>query len=450
MSAVGKETLTASIATTTSIVTIRMSEEPNYDANRAFATSSSGAPQGRWLNRNVLGMGLTSLLSDASHEMATAVLGGFLEVIGAPKYALGVIEGVADALSSFVKLAAGWYSDRIGRRKTITTAGYALTGVAFALLAAAASWPMVLFCRALGWFGRGIRGPLRDAILAESVHAADRGKAFGFHRAGDTIGAILGPLLAAGLMYWLAPLAADNPSGPFRIVFLVTLLPGLGAALAFALMVHEKRRAADPTMSFWASIRGLPGGFRRLLVGVGVFGAGDFSHTLLIMAAAQMLSVPCGPVAAAQIAAMLYALRNTLYAAASYPIGALSDRYGRRALLVLGYFLAVVVMLGFVVLWLTEAALSLPWTLVALALLFSLAGVYIAAEDSLEGALTADYVPDTSARGAAYGVMGAVNGLGDFLSSAIVGLLWTVHPAAGFAYAAAMMFLGAVLLMRVR
>ncbi len=429
---------------------IDMSENSNCMSNGDHADQQPHTPPGRWLNRNVVGMGLTSLLSDASHEMATSVLGGFLDIIGAPRYALGVIEGVADALSSFVKLAAGWYSDRVGRRKTITTAGYALTGVAFAVLAVAATWPMVLLCRSLGWLGRGVRGPLRDAMLAESIHPADRGKAFGFHRAGDTIGAILGPLLAAALMYFLAPLAADNPSGPFRLVFLLTVIPGLGAALAFALMVREKRRPADPTMRFWASIRGLPGGFRRLLVGVGVFGAGDFSHTLLIMAAAQILAGHCGPIAAAQIAAMLYALRNTLYAAASYPIGALSDRYGRRLLLVLGYFLAVVVMLGFVVLWLTEAALALPWMLVSLALLFSLAGVYIAAEDSLEGALTADYVPDTSARGAAYGVMGTVNGLGDFLSSAIVGLLWTVHPAAGFAYAAAMMFLGAVLLMRVR
>jgi len=415
-----------------------------------IASASVESRPGRWLNRNVVGMGLTSFLSDAGHEMATAVLAGFLTVIGAPVYALGVIEGVADALSSFVKLAAGWYSDRIGRRKTITAAGYALTGVAFGLLALAASWPVVLLCRVLGWFGRGIRGPLRDALLAESIHPTDRGKAFGFHRAGDTVGAILGPLAAAGLMYLLHPLAADNPAAPFRIVFLVTLAPGLGAAVVFAAMVREKAHRAQPSARFWASIRDLPGGFRRLLVGVGVFGAGDFSHTLLILAGTQLLAGEYGLLAAAQIATMLYALRNVLYAAASYPIGALSDRIGRRKLLVLGYFLATMVMLGFVCVWLLEPLRSGLWAIGTLGLLFALAGVYIAAEDSLEGALTADFVPDENNRGTAYGVMGAVNGLGDFLSSAIVGLLWSVHPAAGFAYAAAMMALGTLLLWRVK
>ena len=126
-------------------------------------------PPGRWLNRNVFGMGLTSLLCDAGHEMATAVLAGFLTVIGAPVYSLGIIEGMADAMSSFVKLGAGWWSDRLGHRKAITTAGYALTGGAFVLFAVAASWPLVLVGRVVAWFGRGIRGPLRNAMLAESI-----------------------------------------------------------------------------------------------------------------------------------------------------------------------------------------------------------------------------------------------------------------------------------------
>ncbi len=191
------------------------------------ADSENGTPPpGEWLNRNVFGMGLTSLLSDANHEMATAVLAGFLTVIGAPVYALGFIEGVADALSSFVKLGAGWWSDRLGHRKAITTAGYALTGSAFALFALATSWPLVLLGRTLAWFGRGIRAPLRNAMLAESISPADRGKAFGFHRAADTLGAIIGPLVAAGLMFLLQPYAGGNPSMPFRIIFLLTLAPG--------------------------------------------------------------------------------------------------------------------------------------------------------------------------------------------------------------------------------
>jgi sugar phosphate permease len=181
-----------------------------------------------WLNRSVLGMGLTSFLSDAGHEMATAVLAAFLAVLGVPVYALGVIEGVADALSSFVKLGAGWWSDRLGHRKAIATTGYALTGVAKALFALAVGWPLVLVGRSLAWFGRGIRGPLRDAMLAESVAAKDRGKAFGFHRAGDTLGAVVGPLIAAWLLTLLAPVAVADPSTPYRIIFLLTLFPGLG------------------------------------------------------------------------------------------------------------------------------------------------------------------------------------------------------------------------------
>jgi len=409
------------------------------------AAPSQGSSAPSWLNRNVLGMGLTSLLSDAGHEMATAVMAGFLAVLGAPVYALGVIEGVSDALSSFVKLGAGWWSDRIGHRKAITTAGYALTGGAFALFAVAAAWPLVLVGRMVAWFGRGIRGPLRDALLAESVAPSDRGKAFGFHRAGDTLGAIVGPLLAAVLMFLLQPYAGEDASAPFRIIFVLTLVPGLGAAAAFALMVQEQRRPANHGIKLWASVRALPRDFRRFLVGVGVFGAGDFSHTLLILAATQLLTPSHGAVTAAQIAALLYALRNVLYAAASYPVGALSDRLGRRGLLLAGYLLAVGVMVGFVFAFAAGTS-----SVLLLAVLFSLAGVFIAVEDSLEGVLTADLVPDESNRGTAYGVMGTVNGVGDFISSAVVGALWSLSPEAGFAYAAAAMLLGAVLLHRLR
>jgi MFS family permease len=215
--------------------------------------------------------------------------------------------------------------------------------------------------------------------------------------------------------------------------------------VAFAWLVTERRRAPNPTSRFWASVRALPGGFRRLLLGVGVFGAGDFSHTLLILAATQLLVGTYGEVRAAQIGALLYALRNVLYTAASYPVGALSDRIGRRGLLLAGYLLGALTMGGFVVAFGTRTD-SVVW----LAILFSLSGVYIAIEDALEGVLTADLVPDESLRGTAYGVMGTVNGLGDLLSSVVVGLLWSFSPMIGFSYAAVAMFMGAALLHRVR
>jgi MFS family permease len=286
---------------------------------------------------------------------------------------------------------------------------------------------------------------LRSALLAESIDAKDRGKAFGFHRALDTVGAIVGPLIAAGLMVLLQPYAVDNPTMPFRIVFLLTTVPGLGATIIFIAMVTEKRRPANHQRKFTASVRALPNAFRRFLVGVGVFGAGDFSHTLLILAATQLLAGSHGPIVAAQIAALLYALRNACHTAISYPVGALSDRIGRRGLLAAGYFLGSATMVGFIVAFMTQTE-SIVW----LSVLFAMAGVYISVEEALEGVLTADLVPDESLRGTAYGVMGTVNGVGDFLSSVVVGLLWTYSPEIGFGFAATMMFLGALLIVRVR
>lgn len=388
-------------------------------------------------------MGLTSLLSDAGHEMATAVLPGFLAVLGVSAAALGAIEGIADATSSFVKLGAGWISDRLGHRKPITVGGYFLTGAAKALFVFAYGWPLVLVGRVLGWFGRGIRGPLRDAMLADSVPNEARGKAFGFHRAGDTLGAVIGPLLAVGLLAYFQPRAGD-PSSPFRTVFLLTLIPGLGSGLAFALLVRETRRSPS-SVKFVATVKKLPQVFRRLLLGVGLFGTGNFSHTLMILAAIQLLTPQHGLAHAAQIAGLLYVGHNAFYAGASYPVGALSDRWGRRGLLALGYVVASLTALGFLA--------AFRWGITSpglLAGLFALGGTALAFEDALEGALTADLV-ESEIRGTAYGVLGTVNGVGDLVASVMVGGLWTAYsPVAAFACAAGLMLLGAAVIYRVR
>lgn len=391
-----------------------------------------------WLNWNVFGMGLTSLLSDAGHEMATALLPGFFAVLGLSAAALGAIEGIADAVSSFVKLGAGWYSDRIGHRKAITVAGYFLTGVSKALFAFAYGWPLILTGRVIAWLGRGIRGPLRDAMLAESVPAQSRGKAFGFHRAGDTIGAIIGPLLAVGVLSYFGS-HISNPSRPFRFAFLLTLIPGLASALAFAVMVHETRKEGSRA-DFWASVRSLPRAFFRFLFGVGIFGIGDFSHTLMILAATQLFTSGHDVTRAAEIAGILYVAHNVLYAVASYPVGALSDRWGRRGLLTLGYALGATVAAGFAGEFWWHTA-NIP----RIAILFALGGTYMAIEDALEGAMTADLVPALEKRGVAYGLTGTVNGIGDFISSAVVGIVWTFYsPVAAFAFAALVMATGAI------
>ena len=392
-----------------------------------------------WLNRNVAGLTLTSFLADVGYEMVTAVMPGFLHTIGAAAAALGWIEGAADGLASFVKLGAGWYSDRIGHRKGIVALGYFLSGTALALFALAVSWPAVLVGRLIAWFGKGIRGPLRDAMLAESAAPEVRGTAFGFHRAGDTMGAVLGPLIAVALLEFLP---APAPDIPFRTVFVVSLVPGLAAVASLAVLVRETRRPPDRGLRLWSSVRNLPRPYLRFLTGVGLFGAGDFSHTLLILAAAQLLAPEVGPVRAAQAGALFYVVRNALYAVASFPAGALADRMDKQKLLAAGYALGGLTSFAVASVFAWGAA-----GVASLAVLFAAAGVYLAVEDALEGAIPADLVP-LPARGTAYGLMGAVNGAGDLFASALVGTLWTVaSPTAGFAAAGVLMASGAALVL---
>lgn len=393
----------------------------------------------KWLTRNVFGMALASFFGDAGHEAATSILPLFLVSIGAPAAALGAIEGIADAVSSFVKLGAGWFSDRIGRRKPIAVIGYTLTGLTTGLFALATNWWHVLFIRSAGWFGRGIRGPVRDAMLSEAVSPEARGRAFGFHRAGDTLGAVTGPLLALGLLSLLG--IHETTVQTYRQVFWITLIPGLLSALSFALFVREKLRPLTHQQGLFQTINNLPGKFKLFLAGVGVFGAGDFAHSLLTLRAVQMLTPAMGVVQAGRTAIALYTLHNVLYAGMSYPIGALADRIGKRGLLALGYLLAALMGIGWM---LTGPSV---WTL---GLLFALGGTFIAAEDALEGALAADLLPE-AVRGTGYGVLATVNGVGDFLSSIVVGLLWTAfNPVVGFAYATVLFLAGAVVIYRAR
>jgi MFS family permease len=384
-------------------------------------------------------MCVTSLCADVCYEMVLAVLPAFTTTIGVAAAALGWIEGGADALASFVKLGAGWYSDRIGRRKGIVTLGYFLSGTALAMLAAAFSWPLILLGRMVAWFGKGIRGPLRDAMLSDASPAESRGRVFGLHRAADTTGAVLGPLLGVWL---LTVLPRPDPSAPYRRIFLISLIPGLLAVASMVLLVHEARRAPNAELRLWGSIRGLPSAFAHLLRGVGLFGLGDFSHTLLVLAAAQLLTPAHGTMRAGQIAALLYALRNAAYAAAAFPAGALADRMHKRTLLAIGYAMGAATGFGVAAIFARHIT-SLP----LLAIVFTWAGMYTGVEKPLEAAMTADLVPRES-RGSAYGVLGSVNGVGDLIASALVGMLWThVSPQTAFCAAGALMLAGAALVL---
>jgi MFS family permease len=390
--------------------------------------------QAGWLNRTVLGVGLTSLFSDWSHETATAVLPAFLAAIGAGPAWLGAIEGIADGLSSFAKLAAGHYTDRLKRRKPLAVFGYAFTAIATASFGIATHAVHVLLGRCAAWLGRGVRSPAKKALLAADVPTGAYGRAFGLERLMDTLGAILGPLTAL----WI--LQATGHS--YRRVFLWTLLPGLIAVACFWLLVRERPVERKETKSFLLGLRALPAEFRRFLLAVGIFGAGDFSHTLLILYATKMLATEYGMARAASMAVILYTLHNVFYAGSAYVSGWLSDQVpNRRTVLSGGYGLAVATALllctGTHSLWL-------------LAGIFALAGLYIGTEEALEDSVAAEMMPREQ-HGIAFGTMAAVNAVGDFLSSLLVGALWSAFGVgAAFGASAVLFAAGAILILRLK
>jgi MFS family permease len=349
------------------------------------------------------------------------------------------VEGIADATSSFVKLGAGWLSDRVGRRKPFVVLGYLATGLASGIIALATAFPLILMGKLFGWFGRGIRGPLRDAMLTDAIPEGARGRAFGFHRFGDTLGAVLGPALAVVLLY-----ASDGVLETARGTLWWSLVPGVLSALVFALFVGEPARGNVTKHSFPLALRNTPVRFRRYLLGVGIFGAGDFAHSMLILAATQLLSPTWGPLKAAGIGGSLYVLHNTVYAAAAYPAGALADRYGHQRVLAWGYSVSAIVPVSLVAYF--------SWHLGSVLLLaasFAVADLVNGVQDTLEGSATAVLAPSDQ-RGLAFGLLGATNGVGDLVSSVVVGALWTAHPALGFGYAAALMAGGALVTQLIR
>lgn len=382
----------------------------------------------------MLGVGLTSLFSDWSHETATAVLPAFLAAIGAGPAWLGAIEGIADGLSSFTKLSAGYYTDRLKRRKPLAVFGYAFTALSTASFAIATQAYHVLFGRVLAWLGRGVRSPAKKTLLAADVPPGAYGRAFGFERLMDTVGAIAGPLTAL----WLLEITHHS----YQKVFLWTLLPGLIAVACFWLLVRERPIDTRPRSSFLTGLRALPVPFRRFLVGVGVFGAGDFSHTLLILYASRMLAAEHGAARAASLAVALYTLHNVFSAGSAYFSGWLSDHVpNRRLVLAAGYSLA-----GITAILLCTGTHS-PWLLAGI---FILAGLYIGTEEALEDSVAAELVPKEQ-HGMAFGTLAAVNAGGDFLSSLLVGLLWSAFSVqTAFTFSAILFFAGAFLILRLR
>ncbi len=386
-----------------------------------------------WLNRTVLGIGLASLFSDWSHEIATAVLPAFLATLGVAAVWLGLIEGVADGLSSFAKMASGYYTDGLQRRKPVAVLGYLVTALGTAALGLATVAWHVLVARACAWLGRGIRTPIRKALLAAAATPATYGRAFGWERMMDTAGAIVGPVSAFFLLQ-----ALHHRYPP---LFAMTLVPGLIAAGCIALLVREGERKPVPHIAFGARFRSLPPAYRKFVVAVGLFGAGAFAHTMLILLAMQKLTPILGTANAASMAVGLYVLHNVCYASFAFIGGWLGDRFAKPWLLAGGYLLAAAMSL---------AIILLPPSVWTFGLVFGLGGTSVALEETLEDSLCAELV-NPAQHGMAFGVLATVNGVGDSLSSIVVGLLWTaVGSSIAFSYSLALSMLGAVLVLRLR
>jgi MFS family permease len=369
---------------------------------------------------------MLSLFSDTGHELTTAILPLFLQSFGGGAMALGTIEGVSDASSSLLKLWMSHYSDRIGKRKPILIVGYLVTAL-MGCFAFVTRWWQLVAIRAIAWIGRGARGPVRDALLAESVPSVAHGRAFGFESAMDTIGAILGPAIALSLIGIVS----------LRHIFLISFIPGAITVLIAIFLVKDVARLPRPHLEMWGSLRALPKPFLRYVSAVGIFGLGNFAHTLLILRAVVLLTPKYGTVMAGRMGVGLYILHNVIYAAVSYPVGVLGDRSSKKQILAYGYALFGLMC----VLFMYDTT-----NLAVLAIVFLLAGVYIGIVDSMERALAADLLP-MSQRGTGYGALATVNSFGDLLSSIVVGLLWNrVSYAAGLGYAATLTLIGSGLL----
>lgn len=398
---------------------------------------SSAVPQGRpararWLNRTVLGIGLASLFSDWSHEIATTVMPAFLASMGVAAAWIGLIEGVADGLSSFAKMGSGHFTDRLARRKPIAVLGYITTALGTAAFGLATAAWQVLVARSVAWFGRGVRTPVRKALLAAAVTPETYGRAFGLERMMDTLGAIVGPATA-----YLLLRAYSHHYPP---LFAWTLVPGFLAAACVAFLVRERTRTKVSSISFREGLRQLPRPYRRFLIGVGLFGAGDFAHTLLILLATQKLAPTLGPARAASIAVALYILHNVFYAAFAALSGWMADKFPKRTLLAGGYALATVM---------AALVMFAPLGVWTLALVFLIGGVFVGVEETLEDSLCAELVTPEQ-HGMAFGVLAAVNGVGDSLSSILLGVLWTAFGTTiAFGYTAVLSVVGAVLILRV-
>lgn len=356
---------------------------------------------------NIIILGLASLLTDVSTEMVYPLLPLFLtQTLGASPAILGLIEGMAESVASLLRVFSGYLSDRLGRRKPLTIAGYAASTVGKVLLYAATAWTAVLGGRLVDRFGKGVRTAPRDALIADSSDPRRRGRAFGLHRAMDTAGSVIGVLLAL--------LFLRGAPAQYRSIFLWSLIP---AALAVLVLfaVKDRPAAARETTPPRLRFSGLDRRLQGFLIVIFLFTLGNSSNQFLILRASSLGVSSVNAI-------LLYLVYNVVYLAVSYPGGRLSDAIGRRSVLVAGYAAYGVVYLGF----------GLARTAAALPFLFATYGIYIGLVEGVEKALVADLAP-VPLRATAIGLHATLVGIGLLPASLLAGWLWTAFgPGAPF------------------
>lgn len=385
----------------------------------------------RWLSRGVAGIGSASFLADVGHEIPTALLPSLLtSTLGAPASALGLIEGVSDGLAGAARFGGGALADDPSRRRRVAVGGYTSTAVLAAATGTATAVWQVGVLRAGAWMARGLRVPARNALLADIVPASVYGRAYGFERAMDNFGAIVGPLLALGLVSAVGT----------RWAIGLSVIPGVLAALAIVYAIkHTPRPSERERQPLRIRVRPvLHGELGRVLAATGAFEFGNVAATLLILRATTLLTPDHGSTRATQLAIGLYVGYNAAATLASIPAGRLGDRLGPRGpirVLALGVLLFGAAYLGFAASTTSVVVLALP---------FIAAGVAIGCVETAEHAAVAALAP-VSLRGSAFGLLATIQSVGNFAASAIAGLLWTVaSPTAAFVYLAGWMLLALI------
>jgi MFS family permease len=389
------------------------------------------SPADRRLHPNIWFLTLGSFLTDISSEMLNNLVPLFLfNVLGVQTSIIGLIDGIAEATASLVKVYSGAISDRIGKRKRLTVIGYALSTISKPFLYFATTWEWVLGVRFTDRFGKGIRTAPRDALLAGSAKSDQRGYAFGLHRTGDTAGAFVGLAIATLIIRLTQSGAAELSRYTFQTIVLVSIIPSTLAVIVIALGVREVEAARKannglPILNFKAFDKR----FLAFLTVVVLFTLGNSSDSFIILLGQERgLSV-------LQIMGMLMTF-NAIYAILAGPFGSLSDRLGRRRLILVGWTVYGFVYLGF----------ALSHTGLQVWLLFGLYGIYYALTEGVAKALVADIVSQEK-RGTAYGLFNAAIGLTALPASLIAGILWqTISPSAPFIFGATLSLVASFLM----